>query len=241
MKKSLLFIVAAMFLAASCMNKSTFTQKYVAVTTFDYSGVNYAEVFGSDSTYYDATNGIGLAWDDLVFYHKVESGIFQGGFMLSYLKAAGTDEKPEDYVPNNHKVAGTPFQTRNVYAVFQQNPYSSSSMPKHDIQFMAAAYGTCTLTQCWVNNTDAVYEAAKKSLKSGESLKLVATGFLNETVTGTAEIVLAADTTMYNWTKFDLSKLGTVDAVDFDLVCSNPAIPTYFCLDELTANIDIEY
>lgn len=239
MKKSLLLVIAVAFLAASCMNKSTFSQKYVAVTTFEYSGINYPEVFGSDSTYFDAANGVGLAWDDLVFFHKVESGLFQGGFMLSYLKAAGTDEKPAEYVPNYYKVAGPPFATRNVYAVYHQNPYST--MSGHDVQFMAAAYGTCTLTQCWVNNTDAVYEAAKRSLKSGETLKLVATGYLDEKVTGKAEITLAADTTMYNWTKFDLSKLGSVDAIDFDLVCDNPAIPTCFCLDELTASIDIEY
>ena len=239
MKKSLLLVIAVAFLAASCMNKSAFSQKYVTVTTFDYSNINYVEVFGSDSTYFDATNGIGLMWDDLVFFHKVESGLFQGGFMLSYLKAAGTDEKPAEYVPNDYKVAGTPFATRNVYAVFHQNPYSE--MPKHDIQFTASAYGTCTMTQCWVNNTDAVYEAVKRSLNSGETLKLVATGYLNEKVTGTAEIMLAADTTMYNWTKFDLTKLGSVDAVDFELVCDNPAIPKYFCLDELTASINIEY
>jgi hypothetical protein len=46
---------------------------------------------------------------------------------------------------------------------------------------------------------------------------------------------------MYNWTPFQLSSLGTVDYVDFEVVSTNPEVPGYFCLDGYLASIKVEY
>ena len=48
------------------------------------------------------------------------------------------------------------------------------------------------------------------------------------------------DTVMYNWTKLDLSKLGSVDKIDFNLYSSNGSfgVPLTFCLDELVADVE---
>lgn len=236
--RKLIFIIAALtFLASSCSDGPTYSQQYVIVSTFEYTDTDYEKVFGSDSTYFDATNGIGLSWGDLAFYHKVEiGGFFQGGFMLSYMKSAGFGEKPEGYTPSPYRVAGNySSKTNRTYAVFCQE--ASPMMPTHDVVFLSSKYGTCTPRHCWVNNSEAVYEALKEN---GGSLTLKATGYLGDDVTGTAEIKLAADTVMYNWTRFNLAPLGVVDAVDFELQ-TTAQIPMRFCMDEFTADIKIEY
>jgi hypothetical protein len=114
-------------------------------------------------------------------------------------------------------------------------------MPERDITFLSKQYGTCTVKHCWINNTEEVYEAAK-SFETGDKLVLTATGYLNGVMTGEAQINLALpDTTIYNWTKFNLEKLGDVDAIDFELYTSRTDIPTSFCLDELNVSVNITY
>ena len=51
----------------------------------------------------------------------------------------------------------------------------------------------------------------------------------------------AKDTVMYNWSVFDLSKLGDVDYIDFEVMSTNPDVPEYFCMDGFLAAIQVEY
>ena len=46
---------------------------------------------------------------------------------------------------------------------------------------------------------------------------------------------------MYNWSVFDLSSLGEVDYIDFEVTSTNPEVPGYFCMDGLLSTIVIEY
>ena len=46
---------------------------------------------------------------------------------------------------------------------------------------------------------------------------------------------------MYNWSVLDLSTLGDVDYVNFDVTSTNPDVPGYFCIDGYLANIKVEY
>ena len=239
MKKIVFFLMAAVA-AVSCA-EGTYSTEYVLCSTFEYSNIDYDAVFGSDSTFFDDQNKVGIGWGDIAFQHKVSESDaqFKGGFMLSYLKASGMDEKPEDFVSNRYRVAGPVVKgaEKNVYVVFCQ----SSEMPEHDVTFMQTTYGTFTASHCFVNNTEAVYQAVKKNFKEGDELKLIATGYKAGQVTATAEIKLAADTVMYNWTLFDLKKLESVEHIDFSLVSTNPAVPTDFCLDELQGKVAIAY
>ena len=239
MKKILYSLIIVLSFAA-CSIDSTYKQQYTTVASFEYSNIDYGTQFGADSTFYDSQGRIGLAWGDLAFYHKVEeTGSFTGGFMLSYLKPSGSGDKVEGYVPNKYRVVGPEVAATNrTYAVFYQNP-DPTAMPTHDLGFLSSAYGTCSLTCCWVNNSEAVFEAVKTLDKP--MVKLRATGYLNKEETGSTEIALVADTTMYNWTMFNLAPLGYVDAVDFELITSHSSIPTYFCMDQLVASIKIEY
>lgn len=240
--KKILFMFFAAVAAVSCALEGGYSQTYQYVGSFEYSDDVYAQHFSSDSTYFDADGKLGVGYGDLSYFHKLDAqGAFLGGFRLSYLKAAGLSEKPDGYVPNELRVAGNPLSKKNTYAVYTVN-YDPTQMPEHDIKIPELDYISCTVSYCWVNNTEAVYEAVKENFNPGDKLSLVATGYLDGTPTGTAEITLALkDTTMYSWTKFDLSALGMIDAIDFEVLSSRSDVPKAFCLDELNATIDISY
>ncbi len=238
MKKFFILVFAAV-LSVSCLGNMEHSESYPLVTDFSYSSDVYIREFGADSTCLGS--GGGIVWYDLAFHNKVSAANeFKGGFILSYLKAPGLNVNSETHVINPDRVAGNPFTLDNTYAVYHMS-MNPSDMPERDITFLNKEYGTCTVKHCWINNTEEVYEAAK-SFENGDKLVLTATGYLNGVVTGEAQINLALpDTTMYNWTKFNLEKLGNVDAIDFELYASRADIPTSFCLDELNVSIDITY
>ena len=56
-----------------------------------------------------------------------------------------------------------------------------------------------------------------------------------------AEFTEAKDSVMYNWSVLDLSTLGDVDYVNFDVTSTNPDVPGYFCLDGYMASINVEF
>lgn len=238
MNKFFILLFAAV-LSVSCLDNMEHTETYPLVTDFTYSPEVYEKEFGADSTCLGS--GGGLVWYDLAFHNKVSaSNEFQGGFLLSYLKAPGLNVTAKDHVINPNRVAGNPFTLDNTYAVYHMS-MNPSDMPEHDITFLTKQYGTCTVKHCWINNTEEVYEAAK-SFETGDKLVLTATGYRNGVMTGEAQINLALpDTTIYNWTKFNLEKLGEVDAIDFELYSSRSNIPASFCLDELNASVNIAY
>ena len=238
MKKFFILVFAAV-LSVSCLGDMEHNESYPLVTDFSYSSDVYIREFGADSTCLGS--GGGIVWYDLAFHNKVSAANeFKGGFILSYLKAPGLNVNSETHVINPDRVAGNPFTLDNTYAVYHMS-MNPSDMPERDITFLNKEYGTCTVKHCWINNTEEVYEAAK-SFENGDKLVLTATGYLNGVVTGEAQINLALpDTTMYNWTKFNLEKLGNVDAIDFELYASRADIPTSFCLDELNVSINITY
>lgn len=245
MKKVILF-VCAVVMAVSCSLTGGSYQKYQILTTFDYEsmGVNYAESFGADSVYFDSVNKNGAYWQDLLFHQKIsDNGDFLGGFAISYLAPSGMGEKKEgDYVYSDYKVAGPklPSNQINTYAVWYQNP-DATKMPEKAVTFISWSLATCVLSHCYVNNTEAVYYAAKKNFTNGDKLTLTATGYLDGIMTGEETITMALpDTVMYNWTKFDLKKLGSIDKIDFELRSSNGSfgVPMTFCLDEIVADVE---
>ena len=104
-----------------------------------------------------------------------------------------------------------------------------------------------------VNNTKYVADriAEYRETTGQIEMKLTATGYSGGEATASAEIMLASnlkqvtdgrDSTMYTWTKLDLSALGNVDYIDFTLSFSDgnqTTIPQAFCLDDFYANIHI--
>ena len=237
--KRFLFILAVLFAAVSCFDDSVTKQSYTMVATFEYTGAD----FGKDSTHFDTQFGYGAQWNDLLFSHKVDmdNEAFLGGFMLSRLKASTEEGADGTYRVNAAYGNGK----SDTYMVFQISG-SASNMPDKAISFLYSAYGTCTPVGCYVNNTVAVTEAVKANFKDGDVLMLKAIGYAGETRTGEvsmklAEYTEAKDSIVSTWTPFDMSSLGSIETIDFEVISTNDAVPAFFCMDDMTASISLEY
>ena len=239
MKRFLIILIALLSLTSCFKEGANVKRKYTLEATFQYPGIS----FGTDSTFVNTQDVKGFGYDALNFFHQLDdSKRFQGGFILSCAE-----------MPKSGKTAGlmntyranVPATVGNIYTVFYQNP-ASAAMPEHDVEFAYDENGTCEMLGCYVTNTVEVADFVKLNFKKGDRLSIKATGYLKGAVTAEAEIVLAEftekkDSIVSIWTPFELGKLGSVDFVDFEIVSSNPNVPSYFCMDAMVANIDIEY
>jgi hypothetical protein len=249
MKKILILFVAA-FAAASCLSKGSYSQTYMADVTFEFSDHVYTNSF-KDSLYVlkAGETGDGFIYNQypIFFGQKAFDGVFQGGFLMSYLKgekygALNNEPKENDAYRVNAPAGSLGSKT---YAVFYNNPVESMMLP-HDIEFGYKDAGAFSPLGCYVNNTTLVARKIKENFQDGDKLVLKATGTKHDGSTVSTSITLAEyteakDSVMYNWTAFPLSTLGAVDFIDFDLESTNPEVPEYFCLDGLLASIKIEY
>ena len=245
--KKILFCTAVVLSMISCLDGGSFSQSYRADITFEYSNEAYANSF-KDSLYV-LPEGDGFAYMGfpLVFMQKQMAGVYQGGFMMSYLKGEGDGKLEKPAADNDayrvHAVSGS--GNSKTYAVYYENPVQSMR-PKYDIEFGYKGLGTCAPVGCYVNNTTLVARKISEHFKDGDKLVLKAKGVLPDGTAKEASIVLAEyteakDSVMYNWTPFSLSALGTVDYVDFEVVSTNPDVPGYFCLDGYAALVNLEY
>lgn len=247
-KKLVVFLIAAVTVA-SCLDTSGYSSSETIVASMEYTYADYAQVFGADSIYYDTLYRIGIDWKQVLsFHHKVNesSKEFEGGFMLSYLqypKYGATDLLSN----NKYRANSKTFNDINTYLVFEQ----TENMPEKHMSFAITSSSvltaTCTMQSCYVNNTVAVAKAVEDCFVPGDKLVLKAKGYLAGNATGTADITLAErsstkDSIMYTWTQFDLSKLGSIDKVDFELVpeTENWKGPMSVCIDNIVASISIE-
>lgn len=244
--KKILFCVAVALTMISCLD-GTFTQSYTADVTFECSSDVYANSF-KDSLFV-VPEGEGFVYMNypLVFMQKQLSGTYQGGFIMSYLKGEADGKLDKAPAENDayrvHSLMGA--SGSSTYAVYYENPVESMR-PKYDIEFGYKGLGGCAPLGCYVNNTTLVARKIKEHFKDGDKLVLkakgtLADGTIKETSIVLAEYKEARDSVMYNWTPFNLSTLGVVDYVDFEVVSTNPDVPEYFCLDGYLASINIEY
>ncbi len=239
MLKKLFVVLALAACAISCLkDNQSYSASYTLDTTFEYG-----DVFGSrDSLYFDKSMGVGIGWQDLGFYHKLngDKTEFLGGFILSRLKGNGDSDQ------NRFRVnSGVGMNKSRTYMVYYQNPVGSE-MPEKDIEFTSKLYGTCEVIGCFVNNTKEVLDAVKESFVDGDKLAIKMTGYLNGKATGTQEFVLAEyteqkDSLVTSWSAFKLDKLGQVDLVDIDIISTRNDIPKAFCLDDMVATITLAY
>ena len=245
-KKLLLFFVVAI-MAVSCLGEGGYTESRYVLATFEFSA-DYNKIFGEDSLYVDEEYKLGIGWDCLAFYQKVNESTkeFEGGMMLSHL-AYPKSGVVEGLANNKYRVNAKTVTNANTYLVFEE----TGSMPENDIAFnfvqSANAIGSCIMTSCEVNNTVAVAEAVEKNFENGDRLLLRATGYLAGKKTDSAEIMLAErlsdrDSIVYTWTTFDLSRLGAIDKIDFELLIPQGRnIPATVCIDNVLASISAQY
>lgn len=245
MNRIAIFFIA-LFSLVSCMNDTNYSESFTAYATFEYLGEDYSQLFGADSLYFsiDATDEYesAIGWSVLGFSAKVSlaKDEFVGGFMLSHLKAANDTT---DFPASPYRAYGDPAKI-NTYMVFHDSP--SGLMPVHDMFFTMTIYGTCVPVGCGICNTAEVVKFVKENFEDGDRLVVKAKGYLDNAVSGTAEIALAdyatfRDSVVTKWTMFDLEKLGDFDYIDFEISSTKEGVPPYFCLDDFIAQVAIEY
>lgn len=248
MYKKIVLFALTLFVAMSCLDSGSFNSSGTLYAHMEYNDrYDYGTMFGSDSLYFDDKQPrLGFSWDCVYFYHSVsDEGAFQGGFLLSYLDKP----KPQTAGLQNNKYrvnAASPTKGINTYLVYEQNP-DDSKMPANDFNFTMSSFGTCSMVSCMVNNTVALAEAAVEQLELGQKIVFKATGYKDDAVTGTSEIVLVEklnpkDSVMSHWTQFKLDDLKAVDKIDFQLVIpEGKDIPATVCMDNLTGLVTISY
>lgn len=247
--KKIVFLVVVFVMAISCIGDGpSYQSSYTLSADFEYQSMNYPAVFGADSLYFDAERCVGFGYQDLGFFHKLSADTTEvlGGFLLSYLETRKdmTQLEPQS---NRWRALVAPDE-RNTYAV-HRTADQASNRATHDIEFLNSTYGTCVMNNCQVTNTVEVADSIKARFAVGDKLMLKATGYLNGSKTGSAEFTLAEraslkDSIVSTWTTFDLAALGAVEHVDFEMVILSANavdLPKYFCLDNLTASVNITY
>lgn len=242
MKRFLLFAIAALTLTSCFDDGSGMGQKYSLVATFQYHGMS----FRSDSTFVNSKDTVGFSYDVLNFYHELDENVsmLEGGFLLSCAEMPESGDVSRlmktyrAYVPAN-------LPQGNIYTVFYQNS-DKEKMPEHAVSFPYLENGTCTMGGCYITNTVEVYEYVKQNFTLGDRLSVKATGYLEGKKTGEVELDLAdfsakKDSIVSTWTPFELTKLGAVEYVDFEIISTKPDVPAYFCMDNMVAEINLEY
>ena len=227
------------------------SENYTLVANFEYGS---DLTLRPDSTYY-AEKGFGIGFNYLAFCHNVDPATYEflGGFRIS-AQQGQYDPEPKEETEVQQEVLPLDMTWRahsikgvNTYMVH----YMSAQKPSSDIEFLLPTTGTCTMKLCQVTNTGKVAEEIASKFQRGDKLTLVATGYKDGQMTGKAEFELAdytqndksgqpKDSIVSKWTNFDLSALQVVDKINFALV-STKSIPMYFCLDNVVADIAIEY
>lgn len=248
------------FALTSCLD-SNYSQSYSLIANFEYGN---SVKFRADSTYY-AEGAYAIGYNYLAFCHTLDQTTqeFQGGFRLSALEgqirpAKVEDESSEQTTPseslsgeevvllgNTWRVHAAPAV--NTYMVYHMNAYR----PEYDIAFLVPTNGTCLIKSCQVANTAAVAEEIAEKFERGDRLVLKATGYKDGKETKTVEINLAdytqndksgqpKDSIVSRWTTLDLSSLQLVDKVKFEME-STKKVQQYFCMDNMEADITLEY
>lgn len=250
MKKFLVVVFAAFMLASCFSHEYQTTKDYNMVATFEYDkeyGYDMSNYFGSDSLYCEHTYGYGMGWDDMGFCHKVDSLTreFKGGFVLSRMRGKVYADSLEVNKDVDMYRVNAPADSSRMYMVFIEAELEED-MPAHDVEFMMDEYGTCKLIGCYVNVPLYVAAAAVKEFKEGDSVVLKATGYREGKVTSEKSIDLITCTDgkvniPATWLVFDISPLGDIQYVDFDVISSNENVPEVFCLDNFGAQISIAY
>lgn len=253
--KKILFAIFAMFAMASCLGDPEYHHSGHFDATFEYASSIYTSEFNSDSLFYMSTNGY-IGWEYVAFLHNRDtiSKVFEGGSLLSYKKSRVLDpadslamarEDAIAFAEDAYRVNADAGDYMNTYIVHYTNP-DSTKMPAHDIDFAAKSVGACLPSRCYVNNTRYMAYKIAQNFEKGDQLILKATGYRGTNVTGEATIKLAEfsalkDSIVSSWTLFDLSKLGSIEYVDFELISTKKEVPAYFCMDHFGANVTISY
>lgn len=228
----------------SCFSGDSYTANYTSYITFEINdSATEEKLFGNSLNAYYSEDPFSFYPNDIIF-NCSETGGSYNGFALS--QSCQTTEQTSNVFSVCSKTGAGGSKT---FAVHYEN--ESAEQDSHSIEFSMNSYGTCAPKSCMVNNTAVVVSEIKDGAMKfgkGDWLKLTAKGYMGETLTGSSEIMLAEfteekDSVMTAWSEFDLSKLGNIQYIDFEVTSSKDEAGMsslrYFCMDNFIASIDI--
>lgn len=275
MKKIALILVPILMLASSCIQSgSTFQANYTFTDTGNYD--NAESLFENGETVYlfkalqgSTTGESAFVVGNVIAYFGKGTSSLTGGFALSrraWKEASSEDGSADLTTPEEYSVYGeNPTTSQNTFFYYRQS--YGSNMPEHDIAFAAADIGTCAPASVSVSNAASTVRAIRgdnvdmNTFNLQGNITLTAIGYLDGEETGRADFLLAGkgkgkitevnpqgDSLVTSWKKFELTDLGSIDYIDFEISLSNAADESLFyngykdvCLDNFSADINISY
>lgn len=184
------------------------------------------------SNYYGGFSSNGIYFEN-IYTPKYFSW---SGFACS----AKTDTETADYSNEGSVIVGSGAEESVNYAVIYNNASLSCEADEYGY-FTAKSAMIANATWTYYEIKNGSYTSAK--FTDGNWFKLIITGYLNDTETGTVEYYLAdyqngKTFVSDKWESVDLSKLGKVNKITFSLdsdVTSSFGItvPVYACIDNI--------
>ena len=232
MKTSKFILTGCLFLQlfTSCVPKTIKTK--TSLVDFEYVTLN------SNLTTSDTTNAKFISGNAIFTVNQ--GGIFNGGIVCSAQKDSITPDYTNQFsaITASGALEGTTYS--NNYAVLYAPAYFSC--PKD-------YFGYFSIESLMVTNSTYAYRTIKngnafsRKFGNGDWFKVIIKGFKNEIQTGSVEYFLAdfrdgKNILLNKWAKVDLTSLGEVDKVSFNLESSDVGqwgmnTPAYVCIDNI--------
>lgn len=244
---SVFFLAAMALSAASCMKINGSSSSYEIRADFEnalFSTVGAA--FEADSTFASAYMFLDQGTTYMCSY--VKDGVFFSGWKLSYKK--GHHDKNGTLNPFSsfgEKAGGSNSQ---VYAVFHPADDEEHDM-KYDIFFDFPSRGTCmnALKSLEINNSGAMQDfiSSGQIIEGQDYMKVIIDAYANDVKVGSVEAVLVdyredIPKIVTEWKAVDLTSLpSNANGLKFRVEASRPQLPRYFCMDNFSTKLSIEY
>ena len=236
---------AVALLAAACFGKQDFRNEYDThllvqfEPDYEYEWDDFLDKLfngGMDTIACSPSIFIGPVYH---FSKLDDAGNFLGGICLARGKDADASvgRKPSRFAVYDANVGN---QKSRAYAVFHDT--TDVLMPEHIIRIQIPnEFSSCAPENIYVHNVQAAVQAAVHGVgladgpfQAGDYLTLTITASLKNKVGETKEIKLIDGTSyLKEWTKVDLSEMGSMDALDLYLTSSRADFPLYCCLDDM--------
>ena len=203
--------------------------------------------------------GDGCLWDDAnnTFLSGGVNGAFwNGGFAISNyasdnIDETGADHQLEVYMPGLDCLARSLCGNNgsdNFAVVYDAGDYGTPTLTMSDgnARIIESAYVSLT---CWTLGSLLNGDDYAAPMADNGFFKVTATGYLDDVETGQTDIYLAKNAIFYfGWVKWNLTKLGFVDKVEFTVSGSDELYsewggvrylntPAYFAIDDIAVRV----
>lgn len=227
---------------------------FIGGETFSQTTVNFEELYLSNESWWVGANGTenGFTSNDAFFptyYDTAFGGYWGNGFAYSNM----TDSVTSGYLNMYSSKAGSGYLSSNNYAVNYDDGYFLPGPSNSQFNFQMQEVYLSNNTFAFNSMRDGDDYAKKFGGVSGNDpdfFSVTFDGFLNGQSVGSQVVFYLADfrfadnTLDYivrDWTRADLTALGTVDSVAFRFESSDSGefginTPLYFCMDDLKMN-----